>query len=405
MEFGASVDQPVDAKATAGTVKDVLHDMSSHVADGKVQIRGMRSLEMFLEFGLSQQLLVCRAGGHECIVSAMKAHSSNAELQCHGALALTYLAQGCPEAQTAAITAGAVEVLLSAMRNFSEAEELQASSAVALATLMQQSSAGAERVGRAGGAEVLVELLRRPLSEDADGVALQRGCECLAVLISASESALRAPWYDVAEAVTGAMLLLPAQAEVQVAGCWALEEAARKGTADSSSAICEAGGLSAVVTAMKRPRCGTAVLDGGCKALGAVAAARRVQPVNPTAPEALVGEVVEAVVVACTAAIARRAKSPKGAARSLKLACVALGAWAGLSTECALEVAKAGGAKALVQVMKLQPEGICEQDPCLLALRQIACCEAGRRAVLQAGYSDIEQQLASKGLCLDLNAE
>jgi len=312
----------------------------------------------------------------------MKAHSSDGALQCHGALTLTYLVQACPEAQSAAVGAGAVEGLVSAMRAFgADAEELQASCAVALAALAQQCRTGAERVCKAGGVEVLVDSLRQPLSEDADGDRLQRCCECLAVLVSSLEGDLPVSWHAAAEAVTGAMLLLPSATEVQSAGCWALEEVARKGAADGSEGVCEAGGLSAVASAMNRHRTAHAVLDAGCKTLRVVAIAK--------GASSFVREAVQAAALACRAAMTRSSKAPKAAARSLRLACSALEAWAARGPG---DAAEAGGTDALLSSMASQPTDLELLKSCLRALGCIGGCAPGLQALRQAGCLDAVQK-------------
>ncbi|CAE8695636.1 unnamed protein product, partial [Polarella glacialis] len=324
MEQGQAVPQPADAKATAGSLEQVLQHMAGHLVDADAQLKGMRSLQMFLDFGPKQQLLICRAKGGEAIIAAMKAHNSDAELQAHAALTLSSLAQACPETQSALLDAGAVEATVAAMRNYEDVEELQASCAVALATLSQDCLEAVQRVCLRGGAKAVVAMLCRPLTPDTEGVAWERACECLAVLVSQGKGAMALPWEEVAVAVVGVMLLMPAAAAVQVAGCWALEEFAKQGAAAGASAVCEAGGHSAIVAAMRRKGASAAVLNAGCRALTALALAADAAGGRPLQSECLDVGAAEAVVLALRAAAARAAKAPKAAASGLRLSCAAL---------------------------------------------------------------------------------
>lgn len=344
---------------------------------------------MFLDVGLSQQLALCRLQGAATIVASMNMHKENPDLQCYAVLSLTRLVEGCPEAQVAATRAGAASSIVETMRRFSDFDELQACGATALAVLSRGCESATMAVCAASGPEVVLASICRPYTGEA-GEALQRGCECLAIFLESKQCFI--PWIDLSEALTGVMLIGPS-AEVQIAACWAFEEMAKTEFAAATS-IFEAGGVSAIISALSRLESPASVVEGCCRVLGAVARATDAVGTHPLRAECLSAGAAKAVATAMTTALQRCPEAPKAASRSIRASCATIQALVGDDDESAAKVAAAGASKVLEawqsqHVQRSEPLQKC----CIEALRCICMRHCGQELVEEAlDAASIEQR-------------
>eukprot|EP00747_Dinoflagellata_sp_TGD_P104912 gnl/TRDRNA2_/TRDRNA2_169394_c0_seq3.p1 gnl/TRDRNA2_/TRDRNA2_169394_c0~~gnl/TRDRNA2_/TRDRNA2_169394_c0_seq3.p1 ORF type:complete len:404 (+),score=88.24 gnl/TRDRNA2_/TRDRNA2_169394_c0_seq3:129-1340(+) len=347
MDFGSVIDAPENGRATAGNLEQILRNMSEHVGEEEAQIRGLRSLQMMLEFGSSQRLALCRAKGAEVLVAAMASHPQSAVLHCHATVVMAAFVQETPEVQVAATDAGAVEAIVATLSaavapGAAEAEELIASCTVALAAMCQSCAEATARICTCGAPAAVVAGMKR--SEDA--LVQERGCEFFSLLACEGPNAATAIFESEGTlSVVAAMTACPAEADVQVAGCCALEGLAKAGIEEArlEVEIFQIGGVEAVVKAMCAHKSHADVQDRGCRALAALAA-----PSAALCERCLAAGAAEAAVAAVESAIASKKKSP-AAARS---GCHALGCLASGSEAARSLVVKASGARVIVEALK-----------------------------------------------------
>jgi len=392
MELGDVVDKPAAGKATPGNIPQVLQHMADNLQDSTAQVHGLRSLQMMLEFGQSQQDMLCRARGPEAIVAAMTAHGQDAELHCHAALVCAFLVQGNKQAQAATLEAGAAEAAIAAMQSFAAegaatAEELLASVAVALAALCQENPDGAARVCAAGGPSVVVEAMC--LQSD-DGLAIERGCQFFAALAASAplddDQVRKCLCSDVVEAVVAGMLRFEGNAALQAAGCCALREIAVAG----SRAVFDvepSSWIKCIIAAMAKHKSKTAILQEGSQALGA--AAERDAELRSAC---LHLGAADAVVTVIRTACKHRRKE------LLHHGCHALGCLAADADEPPQAVLKAGGPEAIVQAMRSYQQDAAFQEACLVALTRMGKGSVGLSAVAQAGALAAIQETQNLGL-------
>jgi len=326
-----------------------------------------------LEFGPSQQLALCSAGAPKAVVAAMAAHGQDAALHCHAAVVLASLAQGNKETQAVVLAVGPVEPLVAAMRaclggGAARAEELHASCAVALAALCEGFPEGGEQICRIGGAEAVIEAMRL---QTADGLVHERGAEFLAVLAAACRSPSPASGSvlsgrlaaEAVEAVAAGMSSYAEDADVQIAGCWALRELVLTG----GEAILELDPgtwADAIVNAMRRHPAKSAVLERACQAT-AVAAKLGDNPRSQLLGLGAAELASRALQLACK-------RDRKG---GMRVGCDAL-ASLGLSAdegseEVAPELLEGGAVAAVLQAMRTQPQSAALQESGLTALASL----------------------------------
>jgi len=379
MEVGRVVDAPPDAKATPGDINQILKHMSENVRDVHAQIRSLRSMQMMLEFGRSQQQGIVRAKGAETIVAAMDAHAASAELHCHAALVLALLARGNREAQASLIASNVAETFTSSISAFLHVEELTASGAVALAALSQGFVEGSARVCAVGGHTAVLTAM----DSLGDGLMQERGCELLAVLVSSGPDAATAVRQSGGlEKVVKVLGELTTSAEVQAAGCMALEEFVKAWSQGQLTASDFSTCIMAAVEAMRMHPEDVQVQDRACRAL-AVLLEGGAAPVRERCLEMGGAE-------AATAAIRITTTKGKGRPRAAfhVLACLA-----SESDSASSSVVMSGGVRAIVEAMESCPKDHAMQESGFLALQRIAG-SAGLDAVLDAGGTSVMRAVA-----------
>lgn len=402
MECGQVVDTPPDAKAASGNPRQVLQLMADHLQEAEVQLRGLRSLEMMLEFGHSQQIALCKANGPETIVRAMTSHRQDTSVQGHAALVLAMLVQDNKEAQAAVVRSAAAEALVGTMSQSLQPgaacpEELQASSIVALSALCQGFPEGVARVCSCGGPAAVIAAMQLPSdfgSCDPDGIVQERGCEFFAVIAASGgpndAASEMPPLLEIVESVFTSMVSLPKNADVHVAACWALSEIVKAGAVGRSTVV-SCGGIEALLQAMLRYETLVQVLERGCQVLAAVAEHEQ------GAHSRCIAAGAAPVVVAALRSMCKRGR--KG---GMRVACLALAHLATGDDDSRDAIVEADGARAIIEAMHKQSKCSPVQESGLLALHRIATGKAGLSAVREAGGFEAVQVARQLGLEVDV---
>jgi hypothetical protein len=265
-------DSNQDVVGELGGAEIVVASLQAHPYVEAVQGAGCYALANLVESHPANTAAAVAAGGIEAVVAALRAHPGAEVAQVHGCDALSGLMVHHPANQTAAAAAGAVEALVAALQAHPGSQSVQRSGCHALASLVGCHLANQTAAVAAAGIEAVVAAMRaHPGSESV----LEGGCDALSELVTnghhANQTAAAAA--GAVEALVAALQAHPGSQMVQRSGCEALaylvcyHPTATAAHPANQTAVAAAGGIEAVVAALRAHPGSEEVQEMGCYAL------------------------------------------------------------------------------------------------------------------------------------------